>query len=154
MLTITLKKRSDGAATLSCTRADGTSTWQTNAGDKGHFFVHHDLTHYAVETELGHTKGFYGLVAAGWELTDFGSPWPRGPLPSDLDPSELIVGFLDTERALGVRWSTAELAPLLGANPPPDDAQLARIRGRRDALFAQWDALPTGETLELPFPHD
>jgi hypothetical protein len=66
------------------------------------------MTHYVVETELAHRKGFYGMVADGWDLTDFGAPWPRGPIPEDADPSELIVGFLDAERASGEEWSTAD----------------------------------------------
>src|SRR5207245_8210042 len=49
-----------------------------------------------------HTRGFYGLVAEGWDLTDFGSPWPRGPLPPEALVSEFIVGFLDRERGAGV----------------------------------------------------
>jgi hypothetical protein len=33
---------------------------------------------------------------------------PRGPLPSDAKPAELIVGFLDTERAAMSEWSADE----------------------------------------------
>ena len=63
---------------MSCTRADGTVTRQRQDPAKAQFFVRHDLTHYALETVLGHRRGFYGLVAEGWDFTDFGSPWPRG----------------------------------------------------------------------------
>ena len=34
-------------------------------------------------------RGFYGLVALGWDLSDFGKPWPRGPLPDET----LVLGF-------------------------------------------------------------
>lgn len=159
-LTIRIKKKSDGSAALTCVRADGTTTWQRQEGVQGRFFPLHDLTHYAVETTLGHRVGFYGMVASGWDLTDFGAPWPRGPLPENIDPSELIVGFLDTERASGERWTAAdfnEKARLYyenkGATSPlalTDDA-LARIRARRAELFAAWHALPAGETMELTF---
>src|SRR5262245_47035677 len=108
-LTIRIKKTSDGEAALTCTRADGTVTWQRQHGGQARFFPRHDLTHYAVETVLRHRRGFYGLVAEGWDLTDFGTPWPRGPIPADADPSELIVGFLDAERASGAEWSAADL---------------------------------------------
>ena len=160
-LTIRIKKHADGSAALSCTRADGTVTWQRQQGTQATFFPRHDLTHFAVETVLGHARGFYGLVASGWDLTDFGAPWPKGKLPADTDPSELIVGFLDTERASGARWTAAELNDRAAAyyhehnltTPPPTltDDDLARVRKRRAELFEQWDAVPPGGTLELAF---
>lgn len=160
-LVIRIKKHADESATLTCTRADGTVTWQRQLGAQAAFFPRHDLTHFAVETVLGHARGFYGLVASGWDLTDFGAPWPRGRIPADLDPSELIVGFLDTERASGTRWNAADFNEKAAAyysehkltTPPPTlrDDDLARIRQRRAELFAQWDAVPAGGTLELSF---
>jgi hypothetical protein len=160
-LTIRLKKHADGSAALTCTRADGTVTWQRQQGAQAAFFPRHDLTHFAVETVLGHTRGFYGLVASGWDLTDFGAPWPRGRIPADADPSELIVGFLDTERASGTRWTAAEFNDRAAAYyqehnlaaPPPvlTDDDLVRVRQRRAELFAQWDAVPDGGTIELSF---
>ena len=160
-LTIRIKKNADGSAALSCTRADGTVTWQRQQGVQGMFFPRHDLTHFAVETVLRHRLGFYGMVASGWDLSDFGAPWPRGKVPADADPSELIVGFLDTERASGTRWSASEFndkaavyyrehAP--GGIPPTlTDDELARVRQRRAELFDQWAAVPPGGTLELTF---
>ena len=160
-LTIRIKKNADGSAALTCTRADGSVTWQRQLGAQGRFFPRHDLTHFAVESTLGHRRGFYGLVAEGWDITDFGAPWPRGRIPDDADPSELIVGFLDMERASGERWSTADFndkaatyyrehAP--GAAPPVlTDDDLVRIRQRRAELFAQWDSVAPGHALELTF---
>jgi hypothetical protein len=160
-LTIRIKKNRDGTAALSCTRADGTVTWQRLQGGHARFFPRHDLTHYAVETVLGHRRGFYGLVAEGWDFDDFGAPWPRGPIPADADPSELIVGLLDAERASGAEWTAADLnenAELFYASLGVEHAslaltegQLARIRARMRALFADWDAVPPGETLALTF---
>lgn len=159
-LTIRIKKNTDGTSALSCTRADGSVTWQSNHGEVGRFFPRHDLTHYAVETLLKHRRGFYGLVSEGWDMTDFGTPWPRGPLPADADPSELIVGFFDAERAGNVRWTAAELkekVALYNETHHTDvvvdltDDQLAQIRKRRAELFAMWDGVPPGEALELPF---
>ena len=161
-LTIRIKKNTDGSAALSCTRANGTVTWQRQRGALGRFFPLHDLTHYAVETVLGYRKAFFGMVADGWDLTDFGAPWPRGRIPDDIDPAELIVGFLDTERASGTRWSAAEFNDkaaayhrdhgLSSAPPSLTDDELARIRQRRAELFAMWDAVPAGDALELTFP--
>jgi len=135
-------------------------TWQRQEGQQGRFFPFHDLTHYAVETALNHLRGFYGLVAEGWDLTDFGSPWPRGPLPDEALAAELLVGFLDRERAAGEEWSAAQFNAsaatyygqhgLRGASVVTDD-DLEHVRDKRRELFAEWAALPAGETLELRF---
>jgi hypothetical protein len=160
-LVIHIKKKTDGAAALSCRRPDGSVTWQRQDGRQGRFFPLHDLTHYAVETVLARPHGFYGLVAGGWELTDFGKPWPRGPLPVEALGSELLVGFLDRERGAGMEWSAAEFnagAATYYAEHGRDgacvvtDDELARVRDKRRDLFARWAALPAGETLELRFP--
>ncbi|MGH7470188.1 MAG: hypothetical protein ACRENP_19755 [Longimicrobiales bacterium] len=154
---IRLKKGKDGPHSLVCTRADGTMTMQRQPKE---FFPFHDLTHYAVESVLDYRRGFYGLVALGWDLSDFGAPWPRGKLPVDLDPSELIVGQLDLERATGERRAAAELnAHVAGwfAQNAPDaklpagvsDDQLARIRQTVAVLHEQWRETRAGETLEL-----
>ena len=157
-LLIRIKKRTDGSAALSCRRADGSVTWQRQEGRQGRFFPLHDLTHYAVETVLGHLRGFYGLVAEAWDLTDFGHPWPRGPLPAGALEAELIVGFLDRERAAGEEWSASQLNAaaatyyahhrLPGACVVTDE-DLRHVRDKRRELFARWAALPAGETLEL-----
>ena len=163
-LVIRIKKKTDGDAVLSCVRADGTVTWQRQEGPHARFFPLHDLTHYAVETVLGHRRGFYGLVADGWDFTDFGAPWPKGHLPPDMDPSETIVGLLDSERYQGITLGVADLLALRDrgpiaamALPIPStltDEDLDAVRARRAELFAQWAALPAGETLELPFDRD
>ena len=160
-LTIRIKKNADGSAALSCTRADGSVTWQRQQGAQGAFFPRHDLTHYAVETVLEHRLGFYSLVASGWDLSDFAAPWPRGRIPSEAGASELIVGFLDTERASGTRWSAEDFndktaihyrdRKIAGEPPTLTDDDLARIRRRRAELFEQWDAVPAGGALELTF---
>ena len=87
-MVIRIKKGTDGRTALSCTRADGTTTWQRQQGGQAAFFPKHDLTHYAVETTLGLRQGFYGLVSTGWDFSDFGSPWPRGKLPPEASVSE------------------------------------------------------------------
>jgi hypothetical protein len=160
-LTIRIKKNRDGSAALTCTRADGSVTWQRQQGGQALFFPHHDLTPYAVETVLGHCRGFYGLVAEGWDFSDFGTPWPRGPLPADADPSELIVGLLDAQRASGAEWTAAEMREqavhfLAGIGVETvrlvlTEEQLAAIRARIRDLFAAWEAVPPGEALELMF---
>ena len=159
-LIIRIKKSADGRSALSCTRVDGTTTWQSMKNAQAAFFPRHDLTHYAVETVLGHRQGFYGLVADGWDLTDFGSPWPRGPMPSVAALSEMIVGFLDLERSTGVLAQAGDVNQRLqefcaenglAAPQPLSDEDLWRIRQKRGELFAMWDAVKPGDALELAF---
>lgn len=157
---IRIKKGADGRTSLSCTRSDGTSTWQRQEGAQARFFPRHDLTHYAVETVLGQRPGFYGLVAEGWDLSDFGTPWPRGKLPEDANLVEISVGFFDRERASGEMGTAGELNADLAAYceerdlPPPEEfteESLSLVRKKRGELLAQWEAVEPGNALELPF---
>ena len=159
-LVIRTKKGADGRTSLSCVRADGTTTWQRQQGAQASFFPRHDLTHYAVETVLGHRSGFYGLVASGWDLTDFGTPWPRGALPKVANLTEIVVGFFDRERASGQMGTAeelnAQLAEFCDENELPAAERLAEqdlsgVRQKRGELFAQWEAVEPGDALELPF---
>ena len=163
MLILRLKKRAGGGSAFTLLRADGTSTWQRHERHAA-FFAHHDLEHLAVESVLGLRRAFYGLVASGWDFDDFLPPYPRGPLPDEALWAETIVGMLDVERAQQTREATtmsaAELNAQLARKCRLDDrtspglvteSQLAGIRQRCDDLFAQWDAVPPGETLELSF---
>ena len=159
-IVIRIKKDKDGRTALSCTRADGTTTWQRQEGGQAAFFPRHDLTHYAVESTLGRADGFYGLVAAGWDLSDFGTPWPRGKLPPAANISEMIVGFFDLERSTGERGSAEDLNQIVrdfcAVNGLPAERRLteedvARVRGKRAELFARWDAVVPGQALEVVF---
>ena len=162
-LTIRIKKNPDGSATLSCTRADGSVTWQRAHGQQGRFFPLHDLTHYTVESVLGFGSGFFGLVAAGWDIQETGGQGARGPLPPEAITVEHIVGSLDAERAGGTTWTAAEFnaqaalfAATHGLAEPRMlmDTELERLRAVREELLARWRALPPGETLELSFTNE
>src|SRR5262245_4487920 len=157
-ITIRIKKGKDGPHSLVCVRADGSMTMQRHATG---FFPVHDLMHYAVETSFGYRRGFYGLIADGWNLEDFGAPWPRGPLPPDLDPVELVVGALSQEGATGdkataenVNWTIAmwyaEHLPDV-APPQVEDEKLAAARVEIDRLRQLWFATAPGNTIELTF---
>ena len=159
-LKVRIKKNRTGAGSLSCERADGSITWQRQSDRTAAFFAHHDLTHYAVETSLGCTEAFLGLVASGWEIGDFGSPWPKGPLPKEAERVELIVGFLDVERASGEEWSAEEFnrnaamhseARGSDTRAAVTDEGLRSIRSTRRDLFGRWAAVEPGGVLELRF---
>ncbi|MEO6525243.1 MAG: hypothetical protein ABIP93_01330 [Gemmatimonadaceae bacterium] len=165
-LTIRIKRHPDGSSSLTCLRDDGTTTWQRQQGGYALVFPSHDLTHYAVETELGFRRGFYGLVAEGWDLTDFAAPWRRGPIPAEAVEVELVVGFFQMDRR-SEAWTVESFAAhaelfvdsrralrpgLLMPNIPRLSlAQIERVRASRDALFIRWSSIQPGEVLELPF---
>jgi hypothetical protein len=156
-LTIRLKKTPDAPPVLTGIRADGTATWQ-----RSHVaFPVHDLVHYCVESTLGFRDAFFGLIAKGWNLEDFGAPWPRGPLPAEAGTAEAIVG--EVWRAFMARepLSAAELNDRVGAyfaqhgisaDRPVTDAELTAIQSRLAELARQWRATAPGGTLELLFP--
>jgi hypothetical protein len=153
-------KRKDGNTVLRCVRDDGSSTWQRNDDQHARFFPVNDLMHYAVETELGFRRGFYGLIAEGWEIAETTGKMDRGPLPNETLEAEYFVSALSAERASDTA-STAEEFNHLAANfararalPSPrhlSEEELARIRSRFDELTEKWRRLPPGETLEVVF---
>jgi hypothetical protein len=159
-LTVRFKKNADGTSALTCVRPDGSTTWHSPKGAQGRFFALHDLTHFAVESTLRIAKGFYGIVASGWDISEFGAPERRGQLPPEAGWVEVIVGFLDMERASGETFDAAECNEKVrlyyeanGGAPVRDltDADLNAIRDARRDLFARWAAVAPGETLELEF---
>jgi hypothetical protein len=159
-LRVRLTKRADGGAVLHCVRRDGSATWQRQEGRQAAFFPLHDLTHFAVESVLAFRRGFFGLIAEGWDIEETSGKGKRGPLPSDAVLVEHLVGFLDVERASGSVWSAAEYAGHLAAKGLVDvdatpawltDGALDRVRTRRRELFAEWAAVPPASALELTF---
>lgn len=165
VLTIRLKHASDGSAVLTCIRADGSVTWQRQTGSVGAVFPHHDLTHVAVESVLGISRGFYGLIAEGWDIGDFAAPWPRGAVPAEAREAEIIVGIFDAERRMGPAWTAADFreqgrvyvsAQRSGRVTVTlrelSDADVSNVRAARAELFGRWSAIPPGETLQLEFP--
>lgn len=165
-LLIRLKRHPDRTASLTCIRRDGSRTWQRQRGQIGLVFPPHDLTHYAVEATLGFRHGFYGLIADGWDISDFARPWRRGPIPAEAQTVELIVGFFDAERRNGSSWTESEFndharryvaarrASRSGAGvqvPALTAAQLERVRASRAELLRQWSVIGAGECMELEF---
>ena len=147
---------------MTCVRADGSVTGQRL--DERGFYIRHDMTHYAIETTLDLRSAFYGMLAYGWDIGDFGSPWPRGPIPphaqSEVALAEHLAGAFDRERYVGMPVVAEEqnlaLLDAVSASEFPvravSEAEVDRIRERLAELQARWDALPVGNTLEVSFP--
>lgn len=149
MLQIEILKQADGSGVLRCTRQDGSFTWQKQVRHAAHFALH-DLTHYAVETTLGYRHGFFGLVAAGWDLEDTTGKGSRGPLPEEAVEVERIVGLLDAERASGAQWTVQEFNRF--SPRAVSETELSAVRELRAALFREWSAVTAGEKLSLKLP--
>jgi hypothetical protein len=149
---IQITKRADGTGVLRCIRDDGSVTWQKqNVRHAAHFSLH-DLTHYAVETTLGTRRGFFGLIAEGWEIDDTTGKGDRGRLPPEAGYVENIVGMLDAERAGGAIWTSEEIHEFGSeAARSLTSEQIAAIRSCRSQLIQQWAAVPPGGVLELTF---
>lgn len=144
MLQIEIVKRATGV--LRCIRRDGSVTWQKQAKHAAHFALH-DLTHYAVETTLGYRRGFFGLVAAGWDIGDTTGKGANGPLPDESREVEAMVGLFDRERMSETPWTAEEFNEF--APRRITDADLNNVRALRAELFQQWSAVPPGGTLKL-----
>jgi hypothetical protein len=116
--------------------------------------------HYAVEMELGFRRGFYGLIAEGWDIAETSGKTPRGPLPNETLEVEYLVSAFSAERASGDASTAAEFNDLAATfalakempNPHElSDDELARVRSRFNELAKQWRALPLDSTMQLAF---
>lgn len=156
-LIIRIVKRRGKPALLACTRADGSVTMAEIAPGPSH-----DLAHHAVETTLGLERGFFGLLAAGWEIAGFdvASASKRLGIPPEAVAVEHVVNLLTMELLGGEPYADfeAELARALAAGRKPVEpmlaitpAQLAAVRARLGVLLGQWRDLPPGGTLQLAF---
>jgi hypothetical protein len=148
VLQIEISKRPDGAGVLRCTRPDGSVTWQKQVKHGAHFALH-DLTHYAVETALGYRRGFFGLIADGWDVDDTTGKGARSPLPIEAGEVEQIVGLFDSERGSGTLWTLEEFNQF--SPRVLTEADVQSVRALRGALFQQWFGLASGQKLELKF---
>ncbi len=148
MLRIEIVKQPDGTGVLRCTRQDGSVTWQKQTKHAAYFAVH-DLTHYAVEVTLGYKRGFFGLIAAGWDVEDTTGKGSRGPLAREAVEVEQIVGLFQSEQASGALWTAEQFNEF--APRSLTDADVQSVRKLRATLFQKWFATKPGEKLELHF---
>ena len=138
---------------LVCTRADGTSTFQSY-GNQSDFFPVHDLTHVAVETILSFSEGFFGMIASGRNVSE-----TEGEIPWQGHMAERLVGILmldglGTDPTLEEILATINAALEVDGFPPLEltRAQLLAIRQRRDELVERWRNLPVDGCLSIDFP--
>jgi hypothetical protein len=149
-LSIQITRRTDGGGVLRCVRADGSVTWQKQ-GRHAPFFAFHDLTHFAVESTLGYRRGFFGLIAEGWDIEDAGGKGSRGRPPEEAIEVEHIVGTFDAERGAGTLMSLEEFHEYCASTRRLTQEEILRVRARRGELFSKWSSVAVGAALELEF---
>ena len=157
-LTIKLTKGRDGRDVLSCTRPDGTATWQHLPNG----LATHDLTHYAVETNFQISDAFFGLLAKGYDISSFESAKVRKELPNEALLVEYLVNQLLLEAATAIVPDATEFNSILtdtlvkqGGEAPSfrdlTEYELGAIRSTARSLWSKWTALQPGDTIELSF---
>lgn len=115
----------------------------------------HDLTHYAVETALGYRRGFFGLIAEGWDVEGTTGKGARGPLPVEAGEVERIVGLFDSERGSGAIWTVEEFNQF--APRALSDEEIRKVRAfarsviRTVARDGAWRKTGTGTRLKRGF---
>jgi hypothetical protein len=159
-LRIRFTKHQDGTVVLQCVRGDGSATWERH-DKQAVFFSFHDLSHFAVETVLGLRRGFYGLIAEGWDIPDTTGKGKRGKLPSESILVEHVVGLLDRERvggssALSAAEFNSQIAEFvandhLEVDRTFSEVELAAVRQRIQDLQREWAGVAPGLFLELTF---
>jgi len=160
---VRLTRKSDGSA-FTFIRDDGSVT-TSRARDSG-FFATHDLMHYAVESVLGFTRGFLGLLSAGHEIgewEDAGSALRRDP-PVEAMHAETLVGMLhlkaSTDGIDALAGASEEINGHLrtyfagGGTPttPLLPEQTRAIADLYQDLLTRWRGVPVGGAMELPWP--
>ena len=158
IIRLTKAKKQSKQDTLACLRDDGSRTWWPLASH----FAEHDLLHYAVETTLGLEEAFFGLIAAGRDIQDFGTrDGQKDFYPQEAIRAEFIVALLqsqlradtfsDNNKLLTLFELTAEKTP----NLPPlnvTTSHLNSIRATMADLKQRWESLLLGYFMELEFP--
>lgn len=153
---IRLTKKATGESVLTCKRKDGTETWRHII----RFFAVHDLCHYAVEKTFSLKNAFYGMVAAGINITDFDLPADQRKFQISEEAifTEHLVILLTIEYTQGKVENFTEIfsaayRPVSGYDfslrLTPE--KLDEIRNTFSELMLQWNSLPANQSLNLIF---
>ncbi|WP_180540134.1 hypothetical protein [Nevskia soli] len=148
MLHIEILKQPDGTGLLRCIRQDGSVTWQKQTRHAAHFAMH-DLTHFVVESVLGYRRGFFGLIAEGWDVADTTGKGTRGAVPAEALEVEKLVGLFDSERASNALWSADEFNKF--APRALTEIEIQNVRALRSALSRRWFAIAPNQRIKLTF---
>lgn len=111
-------------------------------------FLHHDLAHFAVESELGLASGVWGSVEQGGRLDGVGLDG------DDMELAETISGPMQT--MLRTRANATEIGAVLERIVPDlaSDDLAHRLHERFRALAGHWASTRYGDTMVLVWGAD
>lgn len=121
-------------------------------------FLLHDLVHFALESEAGLRRSFYGRLAQGAAYADFAEPAAAAAHGPELLTTELLAGAL--QKALvgafdpaAFRARFVEYLDSIGETPPAwlTVELLKRVQAHLRTVLGRWRATPFGAPMELRF---
>ena len=134
------------------TREDGTSTsWDFPSYGDG---LPHDLCHLVVESELGLTDGFWGLVDQGVDvgLVNNQATLMRGSRPLAEQAGFALSGLLEAETAVAALAGPANGVGDVDERPVGAEPEaINAIRDRLRQLSEQWRKLDDGAAITLQY---
>ena len=159
MIVVRVTRGRDAPDRLAVERPDGSSTWQDRPAGFG---VAHDLTHLAVESVLGLGQGFFGLLASGWDISDFERKQvrdARGIPATSIWVEGVVMGIQSKTWGTGARDAETfndGLLASLEANEIPDprrltQAELDAARSLSAELIQTFQSLRPGDARAWSF---
>lgn len=145
---------------LACVRSDG-SRCEVDLPRQG--ILPHDLIHLLVESRLGMSDGFIGLVAKGADIDFAGKELHRHVDPErqmQAGQAESVVEALQSQLWAGqfdealFRYGVVQACGMRGVEPPEFGVAVldAVLFAPALALGAAWNALPADAEWQLEFP--
>ena len=130
------------------TREDGTSTsWDFPSYGDG---LPHDLCHLVVESELGLTDGFWGLVDQGVDVNNQATLMRGRPLAEQAGLD--LSGLLEAETAVAALAGSASGVGDVDEQPVGVEPEaINAIRDRLRQLSEQWRKLDDGAAITLQY---
>lgn len=151
-----ITKNSSKKHIVSYRRDDGSETWM-HADD---FFVHHDLSHYAIEKTLGYKTAFMGMLNNGMEINDFENREKRKQIAITEEAvyAENMANLFLMETAQGnfedfnkiLQDSFRSMDTNLSA-PVLTEREIFSVRKYLNQLITEWKELPAGERICLDY---
>ena len=156
---IEIKKEVNKTSTLKCIRNDGSITYSKIQVD----FEIHDIAHYVVEKQLQLKNAFYGLLAQGYQINDFGLPKDERPealqsqnLPAEALATEhlvnlLTIDFMQTDVKMDISKSLNEILTENNLSFPEKVTaeKILLMKKELAVLMVKWKGLQYNQTLEM-----
>ena len=154
-MVLEITKHLDKPHVISYWRDNDTKTWMY-ADD---FFVRHDLSHYAIESKLGYTSAFMGMLNNGIDIQDFADREKKNKMivSKQARYSEGMANLFLIEIEQGeienfndVMKEIFEISDDKLDAPVLSEDELVGIRTCLRQLYKAWSELPVNETMSLP----